>query len=48
MTTVTAVAALLAEEEGKRAVPAPILLGLVAFGSLLLALFLVTRFNKDR
>lgn len=29
-------------------VPQPLLLGLIAFGILALALFLVTRLNKDR
>jgi hypothetical protein len=44
----TSLTMLLAEETTKNATPEPIVLGLVAFGSLLLALFIVTRFNKDR
>lgn len=40
----TALTSLLAEN----ATPSPILMGLVAFGTLLLALFVVSRFNKDR
>ena len=40
----TGLTALLAEN----ATPAPLVMGLVAFGTLLLALIIVTRFNKDR
>jgi hypothetical protein len=32
----------------ENATPAPLLMGFVAFGTLLLALFIVTRWNKDR
>lgn len=44
----TVLSSLLAEATAKNATPAPLLLGLTAFGVLLVALFLVTRFNKDR
>ncbi len=44
----SAIAALLAESTTENPTPAPAVLGLVALGTLLLALFIVTRFNKDR
>jgi hypothetical protein len=45
----SALLSVLAEtEETKNATPEPVLLGLAAFGTLLLLLFLVSRFNKDR
>ncbi len=46
----SALAAVLTEttEHVENKTPEPILLGLFAFGALLLLLFLVSRFNKDR
>jgi len=46
MTSVIAV--LLAESTVENATPDPRLIGGAAFGGLLLALFIVTRLNKDR
>ncbi len=42
------IAAVLAESTTENATPEPVLLGIGAFATLLLALFIVTRFNKDR
>jgi hypothetical protein len=44
----SAIAAVLAESTTKNATPEPIVLGLVAFGTFLVLLFIVSRFNKDR
>jgi hypothetical protein len=44
----SAIAALLAESTTENSTPEPVVLGLVAFGTFLLALFIVSRFNKDR
>jgi len=41
-------AAVLAESSVENATPEPLLIGGCAFAGLLLALFIVTRFNKDR
>jgi hypothetical protein len=46
MTSVIAV--VLGESTVENATPEPLLIGGVAFGALMLALFIVTRFNKDR
>jgi hypothetical protein len=43
----TALSSVLADS-ATNATPAPLLLGFVAFGTLLLALFIVSRWNKDR
>jgi hypothetical protein len=42
------IAAVLSEATEHNATPEPLLIGGAAFGGLLLALFIVTRFNKDR
>ncbi len=42
------IAAVLAESTVENATPEPLLVGGAAFGALLLALFIVSRFNKDR
>jgi hypothetical protein len=44
----TMIAGLLAESTSANATPEPLVLGLVAFGTLITALLIVTRFNKDR
>ncbi len=44
----TMIAAVLAESTTENATPVPILMGVVAFGTLIAALIIVTRFNKDR
>jgi hypothetical protein len=42
------IAAVLSEATEHNATPEPLLIGGAAFGTLLLALFIVTRLNKDR